>query len=222
MRGSTIWLFTLLAVPALWLSPCPPAAAASHDLTADWSDASNPNGAWSYRSGSTVLAAVADWTLLTEPTVQPAWAPGQSIPAWLKSVADSPKGMDFLSGDVVVHSAGVGDLAANVLWTSPVDSVIALRGAAWMVRDIDRSNNWLLLRDGVVLTSGSVFSGDAYSRASPFDFADGSAGASALQLVPVLVGTTIELRVERTSGNGDFVGLRLEIIDDSLFGDGFE
>jgi hypothetical protein len=88
--------------------------ASPYDLAADWSDAANPNGVWSYRSGSTVLPGVADWTLLTEPTVQPAWAPGQTIPAWFKSVADNPEGMDFLAGDVVVHSAGVAENSANV------------------------------------------------------------------------------------------------------------
>jgi hypothetical protein len=91
-----------------------------------------------------------------------------------------------------------------------------------MVRDIGRSNNWILLRNGVVISNGSLFSGDPYSRASPFDFADGAAGAAALQRVPVLVGDSIELRIERTSMNGDFVAVRLQIIDDPLFMDGFE
>lgn len=222
MRRSVVHLLESLLGLSLWLYPGALASAASHDLAADWSDASNPNGVWSYRSGSTVLAGVADWTPLTEPTVQPAWAPGQSIPAWFRSVADNPEGMDFLTGDVVVHSAGVAEFSANVLWTSPIDSFIVIRGAAWMVRDLGRSNNWILLHNGVVLSAGSVFSGDPYSRISPFNFADGSGGAAALQRVPVLAGDSIELRIERTSGNGDFVAMRLEIIDDPLFTDGFE
>lgn len=222
MGRSAIYLLETLLGLFLWLYPGNIASATSHDLAADWSDAANPNGVWSYRSGSTVLPGVGDWTLLTEPTVQPAWAPGQTIPAWFKSVADNPEGMDFLTGDVVVHSAGAAELSANVTWTSPVDSFIVIRGAAWMVRELGRSNNWILLRNGVVISDGSLFSGDPYSRASPFDFAEGAAGAAALQRIPVLVDDSIELRIEQTSGSGDFVAVRLEIIDDPLFTDGFE
>src|SRR6266545_5988916 len=74
------------------------ASAATYDLAADWSNAANPNGVWTYREGTNALPSVADWTPLGSPVVQPAWAPssagGNFLPAWFKSTANNPSDVD--------------------------------------------------------------------------------------------------------------------------------
>lgn len=197
------------------------ANSASYDLAADWSDASNPNAVWTCRQGATVLGFVADWTLLPSPVAQPAWSPGLTIPAWFKSRSDNPEGMDFLAGDVVVHST-TSVATANVIWTSPSNGLFSIFGSVWMPRDIGRSNTWSLWLNSAPLTSGDIFSGDPFNRASPFNFAAGSGGAAILTDIAVMQGDVIELRIEATSVNGDFVGVDFEVRDNFVFGSGFE
>jgi len=202
-----------------------------YDLVADWSDAGNPNGVWTYREGIDALPSVADWFFFNNgAAVQPAWSPstngGNFLPAWFKSTTNNPEGMDFLTGDVVVHSTdflnGASSGVANVIWTSPINGEIDISGAVWIARNIGRSNTWTLLRNGVSLTSGNIFSGDVFDRANPFDFANGSGGPTALNGIAVSIGDVIELRIEQgpVFGFGDFVGVNLTITTISTCGDG--
>src|SRR3954468_1027624 len=51
-------------------------SATTYDLKAQWSDASNPNGVWTYREGTNALPHVASWqsTLGGWSSAQPGWA----------------------------------------------------------------------------------------------------------------------------------------------------
>jgi hypothetical protein len=195
-------------------------AATTYDLAADWSNDDNPNGVWTYREGIDALPFVPDWTPLNNgPAAQPAWAPstvsGNFLPAWFKSTTNNPEGMDFLLGDVVVHSTdgfnGSASGVANVIWTSPSNGVVDIVGAVWMTREIGRSNQWTLFFNGVPLTAGNISSGDEFNRANPFNFANGSGGPTVLNGIEVSINDVIELRIEKTSGFGDFVGVNLTI-----------
>jgi hypothetical protein len=207
----------------VWLLPLGVSitSAATFDLSTDWSDAANPNGVWTCREGINSLPHVPYWPYLASPDEQPAWAPsaepGYNLPAWFQSNSDNPEGLDFLLGDVVVHSTddsnGISSGVANVIWTSPINGVIDISGAVWMARDIDRSNRWTLLLNEVTLTSGDIFSGDRFNRSKPFVFAKGSGGPKALKRIAVSIGDVIELRIERTSEWGDFVGVNLTITE---------
>jgi hypothetical protein len=196
------------------------AAAAVYDLADDWSDAANPNGVWSYREGELALPHVSSWEPGAFTGDQPGWARSgistSRIPFWFKSSATPTfPSTDWQPGDVVVHSRddanGVGTGEANVVWTSPVAARVDVTGSAWMARDIGRSNAWSLWHNGTLLTGGTVSSGDAYSRASPFDFAAGSGGAAALSQIDVSPGDQLVVRLERTSQYGDFVGVNLTV-----------
>jgi hypothetical protein len=80
-----------------------------------------------------------------------------------------------------------------------------------MVRNIGRSNTWTLLLNGVPLTRGTIFSGDPFNRANACDFANGVGGPPALNNIAVSIRDVIELRTEKTSDFGDFVGVNLTI-----------
>ena len=206
----------------LAVAPAVPAVAVtSYDLTADWSDSANPNGAWSYREGANLLPHVIAWQGLsgdfTSP--QPAWARfdvgTSNLPCFFRSSATVGIVHDWIDGDVVCHSTdgfnGVGSGTANIAWTSPAAGVATVSGAIWMGRDINRGNHWSLSLDGSPLTSGDVFSGDAYDRASPMDFALGSGGAAALASIAVNAGSVIELDVTKTAVPGDYSAIRMHV-----------
>lgn len=191
-----------------------------YDLAADWSDTINSNEVWSYRSSTTILPSVANWTPGLYPYTQPAWAPGTAggsfLPAWFKSAGDPGPGHDWELGDVVVHSHDFANglsatPSANVLWISPVDGTIDISGAVWMGREIGRSNDWQLFVNGALISSGSISSGDPFDRLNPFLFSMGLGGPSALLNVPVSIGDTVQLDIVRTSLFGDFVGANLTI-----------
>ena len=197
------------------------AAVLSWDVGDDFSNILNPNGVWAFREGENVLPQTANWSGLV--VVQPAWSRQDLgvnfLPSWMKSVVDNPLGsdgttIDVRTGDVFVHSTdnfrGPGGVA-NVTWTSPIDGVISVSGAAWITRDIGRSNTWELFLNGVSLSSGSVFSGDPFDRDNPFDFATGSGGGSALLNLAVSTGDVLRLDIARTSSAGDLVGVELTI-----------
>lgn len=167
------------------------------DLRNDWSDAANPNGLWAYRQGTTLLTA-GTWT--DDFAAQPAWV-GTFPTAWLK--AQSTASFDVQVGDVVTHSANLN----NVVWTSPADGTVDVGGGAWMIRDIGRANDWFLRKNGAVLSSGSLSSGDPYHRANPFDFDTGTGGP--LNAVPVVAGDRIELSFVVLSASGDYNGVNL-------------
>jgi hypothetical protein len=188
-----------------------------YDLRADWSEVSNPNGAWSIREGANALPHVNSWqsALGGWSVAQPAWARSENgnnrLPVWMKSNGSETFARDWIAGDVVVHSTdgsnGVGNGVANAAWISPCNGTASISGHVWMGRDIGRSNNWRLLHNALVLTGGMIASGDAFSRASPFLFENGSGGAAVLQSRAVTAGDVLVIEIERASAAGDFVGV---------------
>ena len=198
------------------------AQAVDYSVKSDWSDAANPNGAWMYREGGNALPHVASWqsSLGGWTSPQPAWAESENannrLPVWFKSNGSENFTHDWLASDVIIHSTdgfnGVGNGIGNLLWTSPLFGSATMSGGVWLGRDISRSVNWSLLKDGLPITGGSLSSGDAFNRANPFLFSAGSGGAAAVNNLAVSPGTTVELRFTTTSSNGgDFVGVDLNL-----------
>jgi hypothetical protein len=189
-------------------------AAAIADLKSDWSDTDNPtSNGWSYRAGTNLLPHVDNW--IGFGPGQPAWSPtsGGYVPAWFKATLCC--GLDYLTGDIVVHTTdanGPGQGLANVVWTSALNGTIDISGNVWLARDeFDRSNVWRLLVNGTVISTGDLFAGDPFSRATPMDLALGTGGPAALLGIPVSIGDAIELQFEKTGSFGEFVGVNLTI-----------
>jgi hypothetical protein len=189
-----------------------------HDLVADWSESSNPNGAWSYLQGTTPLGHLASWG--TFPATQPAWATAASgpghVPAFYKAVTAEH---DYLVGDVVIHSrddgGGGGQGDARLRFTAPSSGVYRVDLDAWIVRDIGRTVPWTLAVEGSAIDTGTVASGDQFSRAHP----DGTS-----QSVELAAGDTVDFVLNTPGGGvpGDLVGtrLRLEALGIDVDGDG--
>jgi hypothetical protein len=183
-----------------------------HDLKADWSESSNPNGAWAYREGSNPLGGTLAWNGLG----QFAWANGANgpghIPACMKLLT-VPAAFDVQIGDVLVHcrdnTNGGANGEGNILWTAPSAGVVDMTGAFWIARDIGRSVNWIISVNGTAITGGTVASGDPYSRANPLLMSAGSGGPSVLQNIPINAGDTIGILTLKgsLSSFGDFIGI---------------
>lgn len=186
------------------------------DLKTNWSDAANPNGVWSYNANGTAFTQHTN-KLTSDPFTpdQPAWYDG-SYWVWFKSTATSAPPGEWQNGDVITHTISYSGYT-DVTWTSPFAGTIDISGSVWATRDIGRSNNWSLYKDpatsATFLTGGTVGSGDAYSRSSPFQFSTGSGGASVLGNIPVTVGSVIQLRLGVSSGSieGDYAGVNFTV-----------
>jgi hypothetical protein len=92
---------------------------------------------------------------------------------------------------------------SQVVWTAPSAATVDISGNVWLARNIQRAVNWSLLVNGVLQDSGSLFDGDAFSRASPDAFA--------LASVSLQQGDTLALSFVTASQFGEFVGVNLAI-----------
>jgi hypothetical protein len=203
------------------LSTTAQAATINYDLKTDWSDTSNPNGTWSYNEGTNPLPQVAAWqsSIGGWVTSQPGWARSENstsrLPVWFKSNGSETFVKDWQAGDIIVHTTdslnGIGSGLSNLTWTSPIAGTIGITGNAWLGRAIDRSNDWEIYLNNTLLTKGSLFDGDPYSRANPFNFAAGSGGANILNNIAVNTGDVVKLQLVKTAPAGDFVGVNLAI-----------
>ena len=76
------------------------------------------------------------------------------------------------------HGVSMGKLVASSdaqRWTLTLFTAgIAVFVGVWMTREIGRANDWKLYHNGSVFRTGSLSSGDAYNRACPFRFENGT------------------------------------------------
>lgn len=212
MRYILATLGSLLAVGA---------NATLYDLKTDWSDSVNPNGVWAYREGVNALPHVASWqsTLGGWATAQQGWAKSENgndrLPFIFKSNGSETFAHDFLAGDIVMHSTdgtnGVGSGPGNIAWTASGSGIASITGSVWLGRDIGRAVDWKVFKNGTQLSTGSLFSGDSFSRANPFNLAAGSGGASVLNNISVVAGDKLILEMDTVGGSGDFVGMNYSV-----------
>lgn len=141
------------------------------DLKSDWSNSSNPNGAWSYWAG------LALGTLSTRgsdsfgpPGPPPIWtnASHGNYFGWSQSNGSEAFTTDLQPGDIYGHTDPGVNGELGVRWTSSLTGTVRVSGGTWMLRDIGRSNDWALsLNGGASIVSGRTFSGDPWDRSNP-------------------------------------------------------
>jgi hypothetical protein len=222
--------FTRIAAGAvlLGLGLCVSASATTFSLSGNWATTANPNGAWSYRHGTTLLPAVADWTAGGtgfQGCNQPAWAPsnnpGNFLPAMVKANActakflgtDPHNGLGNVDvGDIVVHTVdsfngnpSIG--VANFLFKVPTGDagVYRISGSVWdasLFYGTARPQDWALLVNGVVKASGVLNGTISRSEAKTFNVT-----------ATLVVGATVELELyqDASAAAGFFVGTNMTI-----------
>jgi hypothetical protein len=147
---------SLLAAMVLLIgSGCLCAQAVTYSLVNDWSDTSNPNGAWAYYGGTSLLPAQADLAPLFGglPFTQPGFAPSTDLsatPGFLPLIfkaAGTVSGLSYNVGDVVLHTSGGPDSnpaygLGNIIFTSPIAGIADISGTIHPVRAIGRPTSW--------------------------------------------------------------------------------
>lgn len=176
-------------------------------LSADWSDVSNPNGPWKYRSTTALLATnQSAWLPNDLGANQPAWADGaETIPGWYLSTG---LGLwDVPEGTVACHSPAV------IRWKSPIAGQIQISGNCWLTRDQGRTLQVKLKHSGVEFTS-AVITRASGTSGSPFDFSQMSAGANVLTR-NVQINDVIEFQTNANPGSfEDFLAVEINIHSD--------
>jgi hypothetical protein len=176
----------------------------SYDVAADWSDASNPNGVWSYGGGNSGVFDLlsmhqAAWLPEDLGANQPAWADTASgIPGWCLGTGLSQ--WNFPAGQVGCHSPTM------LRWTAPTTGQVEVGGGLWLMRNWNRNQNWQLRVNGTAVTSGLLPWGP--NSGNPLNLGTGSGGTEAL-LQTVAAGDTVELYLYPAAGTGDFVGVAM-------------
>jgi hypothetical protein len=194
---------------------CIESGAYVYDLKTDWSDISNPNGVWTIKYNAVTLSSSGAEDLGFDAS-QSAWR-NDFLPAFVKNNGSYTNGYPFetFAGDIIVHTYGGfnggSDAGANIKWQSPSDGFATISGGVWEVNSLGRTNHWELYHNGLSLSGGNVFDGDAASRDNPFQFANGSEGIAAVSSIPVRRGDVISLNLSNVSQSGDFVGVNLSV-----------
>jgi len=185
------------------------------DLADDFSLASNPNGTWAYRAGTTVL------TGQTSPPSEIRWAVSSTNPPppfWNRTTISPVGANDWQVGDVLGHSTNTPNEAAlglaNVIWTAPEDGIIGITGRAWdAAHNAERNTDWSLTVDGVLvaeLTTGvfGITRNDAAAQ-----FSNNLLIGQTLEDIIIEAGDTIvfTLDAKGTTEAGHFVGTELTI-----------
>ena len=213
----------MLAVNCAAADRNPKPALQVFNLTKDWSNTSNPNGAWSYNQNTTPISQfqtfwwgdsgwgylwIGDGCILKAGN----YPAGQTDP-WGNLIAPAH---DWKAGDVVLHALSLpygGDTTfVNVTWTSPGDGKIDLSGRAWDAEIFaDRDVSWsLMVGSNTVAQCASVrgiFRKDKSAR-----FNSNRIGKRPLSGIPVTQGEVIEFQVAATTYYGQFVGVEEQII----------
>ena len=199
----------------------PAAQAATYNLTSDYSDSANPNGAWTYVYDGSALAhqtaPVANGNHLI-PAVPGGgfFANGadfnQNTPFVFKAAVNgSSAGLtdgDFLAGDILIHSPNDGSKDLIIQWTAPTAGTVSnLSASAWYAHSsVARSNDVTLSLVVAAVTtlidSATISSTTHAGRSNAATFADGGPFA-------VNAGDLITLSFLKTAGQqfGSLAGL---------------
>ncbi|MBX7131415.1 MAG: hypothetical protein K1X67_01940 [Fimbriimonadaceae bacterium] len=192
------WLCALVTVGTLGI-----ANASTWNLSADWSDATNPFGPWTLKRSSSSPFST-NWAEWAPGVQQPMWADEQitqtaHVPAWGRAITKNVYDMDLPRGTIFAHGAETwrtGTEFTSAMWTSPMSGTVYLHGQIWPPRHIGRTMNWYILVNGASVTEGTFPDVNPYNSQIRMNLNEGSGGSGALEVV-VVPGTTIELLIQR-------------------------
>lgn len=182
---------TRSALAAIAVAVALPASAATYDLVADWNGGPNPNGAWSFRSGSTLLPY---WASMLPLGGLGGYAPSPNFGSFLPAFWQSGGG----GSDIAVHSYdgfnGGGATGEAVLgWTSPITGTIDLSGYFYYGQaTLARSNDVVATLGGSTLLSTTVSHAQHQDYANRYSFA--------LSDLAVAAGQTLSISFARSAG----------------------
>jgi len=194
----------------------------TYNLTADWSNSTNPNGVWSYNLDNEPMAE-----LQTYWWGQAGWGGGPPGDGCImkgnapKEGTKDPTGRlqtqahDWQDGDVMMHSLstpyGGETRFVNASWTSPADGTIDISGRAWDGQIFpERDIIWSLIVDGQTIAERSSVRG-IFRTDKAAKFSANVVGNRSLTGISISKGAVVELRVATVTDYGHFVGVEEQI-----------
>jgi len=194
-----------------------------YNLNTDWSNASNPNGAWSYNQDQTPISQFQTfwWD-------QPGWGyiwigegcifkakpyPAGITDPWGETLTPAH---DWKAGDIILHALSIpygGDTTfVNITWTSPADGVIDINGRAWDAQIFaDRDVSWSLNVGGQTVAQRASVRG-IFRKDKAARFSANQTAKHSLTKIPVTQGEVVEFRVATSTYYGHFVGVQEQIV----------
>lgn len=194
-------------------------AAQVDNLSGDFSNVSNPNGVWSFMFGSSALPhqiALNNGNPLY-PAIPAAgyFSSGPNLNSdtpdvFRAAVNGSSAGetnLDFLAGDVVIHSPNVSQPPLRIVWTAPAAGTIDFDTAVWYAHSVvNRSNQVQLFLSSSELGSATVSKASFYDRNHTWSMTGDD--------VAVAAGDTLTLSFSKTAGQtyGSLNGVSMNVI----------
>jgi hypothetical protein len=223
LRTHSVHQLLSVTIASTWLllqSAGPVPAAQIYNLTDDFSNTRNPNGAWSYNYNDSPISVFqtmfwgeAGWGIYNfgEACIIKGSAPSGPSPFG----GDVPPPHDWVPGDVMMHAISLpygGDTTfLNVRWTSPGDGLIDITGRAWDGEIAsDRDVAWALIVGGQTFAQRSAVRG-IFRTDTDAAFDSNLVGGNSLSSIPVTAGEIVEFRVMTDTYYGNFVGVQENI-----------
>jgi PEP-CTERM motif len=197
------------ALVAIAITLVSPAHATIYNLSSDWSDASNPNGTWSYGPGLAHFAIPSTPNTLNPAAGNGYWGQNgdfNTAPFIIRTtISGSATGggysdNDFLAGDVIVHGPNDGSFV-SINWTAPGAGSISFSSALWYAHSpVTRSQDISAFLGATSLGGASVFNG--ITRGASITSLTGSSLA-------VASGDVLSFRFAKTTGQqfGSLTGI---------------
>ncbi|MBI2842581.1 MAG: carboxypeptidase regulatory-like domain-containing protein [Armatimonadetes bacterium] len=185
------------------------------NLAADWSDSSNPSGAWTYGWTDPVTGLFTRYENLQNISggdftgIQPVW----NHVGWtwwsmiFKSNGTLISGIDIPKGRVGGYEL------FGALWTAPSEVTVNISGGVWMCRDTGAGKSFsLLVNDIPVLNQvGAPFPRDGYNSGNIYTFAEAvladGGTLDSLQAIHLMPGETIAF----SCSGSNYLGVNLKI-----------
>ncbi|MEQ1933541.1 MAG: lectin-like protein, partial [Fimbriimonadaceae bacterium] len=190
------------------------------DLAKDFSSTTNPTQKWRLEKNLGVPFTIRQLDFWSNGGNQIAWADqpfnlNAHVPLWMRLTAiDTPGGsFDAQVGDIVMHGAvnsRTGSVNTSAIFTSNFVGPAIISGHTWLTRQIGRTMEWQIYKNGVFLTKGTLTGNGSTTRANPVLFSSGTGGPAVLN-TNLVIGDKVELRYFSTDNLPDVAGVNFTI-----------
>ena len=208
-------LFLKSALLSAALTVAGQAQAATFDLATEFSNVSNPNGAWSFTRGTSLMVhqpAASTGNPFDLAATNGYWGSATDYNSMVSKVTVNGSAAgpytngDFLAGDLVIHSSNPGTFGAlTVNWTASAAGTIDYASTLWYAHSIvSRSNDVSAFLNSTAL--GTVVVNNSITRTNAITSLSGTG-------LTVLAGDVLAFRFTPTAGQnfGSLAGIGLTV-----------
>ncbi|WP_292917191.1 PEP-CTERM sorting domain-containing protein [Nitrosomonas sp.] len=201
---------------ALLAAPMFASAATSYNLSNDFSYSNNPNDAWSFLYGTTLLTSqvpLNNGNPLYPAALPGYWSTGADLwsntPDVIKAAVNGSSAgetdSDFLAGDVIIHSPNAGE-PLFIVWTAPEAGTIDFASDIWYAHSVvNRSNDASVSLSGSSLGSATISSASYGDRSNTWHLSGND--------LSVIAGDTLVFAFTKSAGQsfGSLDGINVDI-----------